>query len=163
MRVNNFTCYGCGEAGPTYQVCTKKRGKGRVSTTGNKTTYAEIAAHGTPPRPESPEKRTEGEVHTKHVSQSEDPMEETNELMYTDRQLPSGCAADPQTEQSRGMTHTDDGKDEATCQQQAGGQEAGEAMEIRETKPSTLIPRLTKIIRSGITFVSRNVISRRFI
>jgi len=28
---------------------------------------------------------------------------------------------------------------------------------------STLIPRLTKIIRSGITFVSRNVISRRFL
>ena len=27
----------------------------------------------------------------------------------------------------------------------------------------TVIPRLTKIIRSGITFVSRNVISRRFI
>ena len=26
----------------------------------------------------------------------------------------------------------------------------------------TAIPRLTKIIRSGITFVSRNVISRRF-
>ena len=28
---------------------------------------------------------------------------------------------------------------------------------------STVIPRLTKIIPSGITFVSRNVISRRFI
>ena len=28
---------------------------------------------------------------------------------------------------------------------------------------STVIPRLTKIIRSGITFVSRNVISRRFL
>ena len=28
---------------------------------------------------------------------------------------------------------------------------------------STVIPRLTKIIRSGITFVSRNVISRRFV
>jgi len=27
----------------------------------------------------------------------------------------------------------------------------------------TVIPRLTKIIRSGITFVSRNVISRRFL
>jgi len=29
--------------------------------------------------------------------------------------------------------------------------------------PSTVIPLLTKIIRSGITFVSRNVISRRFL
>jgi len=29
--------------------------------------------------------------------------------------------------------------------------------------PSKVIPRLTKIIRSGITFVSRNVISRRFL
>jgi hypothetical protein len=28
---------------------------------------------------------------------------------------------------------------------------------------NTVIPRLTKIIRSGITFVSRNVISRRFL
>ena len=28
---------------------------------------------------------------------------------------------------------------------------------------STVIPRLTKKIRSGITFVSRNVISRRFL
>jgi hypothetical protein len=28
---------------------------------------------------------------------------------------------------------------------------------------STVVPRLTKIIRSGITFVSRNVISRRFL
>jgi hypothetical protein len=28
---------------------------------------------------------------------------------------------------------------------------------------NTMIPRLTKIIRSGITFVSRNVISRRFL
>jgi len=28
---------------------------------------------------------------------------------------------------------------------------------------STVIPRLTKIIRSGIAFVSRNVISRRFV
>ena len=27
----------------------------------------------------------------------------------------------------------------------------------------TVIPQLTKIIRSGITFVSRNVISRRFL
>ena len=27
----------------------------------------------------------------------------------------------------------------------------------------TVIPRLTKIIRSGITFVCRNVISRRFL
>jgi len=27
----------------------------------------------------------------------------------------------------------------------------------------TVIPRITKIIRSGITFVSRNVISRRFL
>ena len=27
----------------------------------------------------------------------------------------------------------------------------------------TVIPRLTKIIRSGITFVNRNVISRRFL
>ena len=27
----------------------------------------------------------------------------------------------------------------------------------------TVIPRLMKIIRSGITFVSRNVISRRFL
>ena len=27
----------------------------------------------------------------------------------------------------------------------------------------TVIPRVTKIIRSGITFVSRNVISRRFL
>ena len=33
----------------------------------------------------------------------------------------------------------------------------------RRTKESTVIPRLTKIIRSGITFVSRNVISRRFL
>jgi hypothetical protein len=30
-------------------------------------------------------------------------------------------------------------------------------------KPYTVIPRLTKIIRSGVTFVSRNVISRRFL
>jgi hypothetical protein len=30
-------------------------------------------------------------------------------------------------------------------------------------KTSTVIPRLTKIIRSGITFVSRNIISRRFL
>ena len=29
--------------------------------------------------------------------------------------------------------------------------------------PYTVIPRLTKMIRSGITFVSRNVISRRFL
>jgi len=29
------------------------------------------------------------------------------------------------------------------------------------THDNTVIPRLTKIIRSGITFVSRNVISRR--
>jgi hypothetical protein len=28
---------------------------------------------------------------------------------------------------------------------------------------NTVMPRLTKIIRSGITFVSRNVISRRFL
>jgi len=28
---------------------------------------------------------------------------------------------------------------------------------------NTVTPRLTKIIRSGITFVSRNVISRRFL
>ena len=28
---------------------------------------------------------------------------------------------------------------------------------------NTVIPRLTKIIRSGITFVSRNVISRKFL
>ena len=32
----------------------------------------------------------------------------------------------------------------------------------RKSKHVTVIPRLTKIIRSGITFVSRNVISRRF-
>jgi len=30
-------------------------------------------------------------------------------------------------------------------------------------KVTTVIPRLTKIIRSGITFVSRNVISRKFL
>jgi hypothetical protein len=30
-------------------------------------------------------------------------------------------------------------------------------------KVSTVIPRLRKVIRSGITFVSRNVISRRFL
>ena len=28
---------------------------------------------------------------------------------------------------------------------------------------NTVIPRLTKFIRSGITFVSRNVVSRRFL
>jgi len=33
----------------------------------------------------------------------------------------------------------------------------------RLSVPGTVIPRLTKIIRSGITFVSRNVISRRFL
>ena len=80
MRVNPFTCYGCGATGHTYQLCPKKLGKGRVSTTGNKKTYADIAAHGTPSRPESPEKRTEVAAHTKHVSQLEDPMEETREL-----------------------------------------------------------------------------------
>ena len=31
------------------------------------------------------------------------------------------------------------------------------------THPYTVIPRLTKIIRTGIIFVSRNVISRRFL
>jgi hypothetical protein len=30
-------------------------------------------------------------------------------------------------------------------------------------RQNTVIPRLTKIIRSGITFVSRNVTSRRFL
>jgi len=34
---------------------------------------------------------------------------------------------------------------------------------IRKQKCYTVIPRLTKIIRSGITFVSRNVISHRFL
>jgi len=34
------------------------------------------------------------------------------------------------------MAHTGDGNDEATSQQQAGGQEAGDAMEIRETIPN---------------------------
>jgi len=33
----------------------------------------------------------------------------------------------------------------------------------RSKRLITVIPRLTKIIRSGITFVSRNVISRRFL
>jgi hypothetical protein len=35
--------------------------------------------------------------------------------------------------------------------------------EVLGEKHYTVIPRLTKIIRSGITFVSRNVISRRFL
>ena len=34
---------------------------------------------------------------------------------------------------------------------------------LRGLSDSTVIPRLTKIIRSGITFFSRNVISRRFL
>ena len=34
---------------------------------------------------------------------------------------------------------------------------------VRKMLETTVIPRLTKIIRSGITFVSRNVISRRFL
>ena len=33
----------------------------------------------------------------------------------------------------------------------------------REGNMNTVIPRLTKILRSGITFVSRNVISRKFL
>jgi hypothetical protein len=35
-------------------------------------------------------------------------------------------------------------------------------LDVREAL-NTVIPRLTKTIRSGITFVSRNVISRRFL
>ena len=80
---------------------------------------------------ESPENRTEVAAHTKHVSQSEDPMEETSELTQTDRQLPSECTTDPQTELSRAMTRSGDGNDEATSQRQGGGQEAGDAMEIK--------------------------------
>jgi len=34
---------------------------------------------------------------------------------------------------------------------------------IKMDLKNTVIPRLTKIIRSGMTFVSRNVISRRFL
>ena len=34
---------------------------------------------------------------------------------------------------------------------------------VTETFKNTVIPRLKKVIRSGITFVSRNVISRRFL
>ena len=35
--------------------------------------------------------------------------------------------------------------------------------ELPELSTGPVLPRLTKIIRSGITFVSRNVISRRFL
>ena len=135
-----------------YQACPKKHGKGRVSTTGN-TTYADIAAHDTPPRPESQENRNEGAAHTKQVNQSEDPMEETSELTQTDRQLPSECTTDPQTEQSRAMTHSGDSNDEATSQQQAGGQKEGDAMEIRET-----IPEYTPV--PDVTSMKNNVASR---
>jgi len=99
-----LTCYDYGATGHMYQACPKKRGKGRVSTTRNTTTYALIAAHGTPPRPEGIENRTEGTAHTKQVSQSEDPMEETSELTQTERQLRSECTTDSQTEQNRAMT-----------------------------------------------------------
>jgi len=37
------------------------------------------------------------------------------------------------------------------------------AVEMIYKTSNTMIPRLTKIIRSGITFVSRNVIARRFL
>ena len=39
----------------------------------------------------------------------------------------------------------------------------GQAVYWQWSEGNTVIPRLTKIIRSGITFVSRNVISRRFL
>ena len=42
-----------------------------------------------------------------------------------------------------------------------------EGQEVLDNKssinPTTVIPRLTKTINSGITFVTRNVISRRFL
>ena len=40
-------------------------------------------------------------------------------------------------------------------------QNAGKSNNMKSE--NTVIPRLTKIIRSGITYVSRNVISRRFL
>ena len=41
--------------------------------------------------------------------------------------------------------------------------ELGTIASENKMKDCTVIPRLTKIIRSGITFFSRNVISRRFL
>ena len=47
----------------------------------------------------------------------------------------------------------------------AGSSSAISASNVTKTggECSSVIPRLTKIIRSGITIVSRNVISRRFL
>ena len=44
-----------------------------------------------------------------------------------------------------------------------GGNQAPSNVRPGGTGIYTVIPRITKIIRSGITFVSRNVISRRFL
>jgi hypothetical protein len=68
-------CYGSGEIGHNFQTCPKKRGRDRGSTTGNTKTYINISTHGTPPRPDSPENMTDGAVHTKGMSESDDPME----------------------------------------------------------------------------------------
>ena len=53
-----LTCYGCGAIGHMYHACPNKRGKNKDLNT-RITTYAAIAAHGTPSRTESPENRTE--------------------------------------------------------------------------------------------------------
>jgi len=105
------------------------------------------------------------ERHTKQVNQSEDPMEETSELIQKDRQLPSECTTDPQTEQIRAMTHSGDGNDEATSQQQAGGQKEGDAMEIRETIPEyTPVPEqaipLGRKPQDDVTSMKNNAASR---
>jgi len=57
-----------------------------------------------------------------------------------------------------GSVHTIKANAEALV---VGGREIGWKRML--LKLSTVIPRLTKIIRSGITFVSQNVISRRFL
>jgi hypothetical protein len=108
-----LTCYGCGEIRHVYHACPKKQKGGKVTSKEQTSTYAYIAAHGTPPRWEPQENKAERVAHTEQV------MIEIGEQDQENGQRPLNIATDPNSEQDRHMTPTGESNDDVTRQQQS--------------------------------------------
>jgi hypothetical protein len=119
-----------------YHACPNKRGRNKDLNI-RITTYAGIAAHGTPSRTESPENRTDGAQTPEQTNMTEGPMVETDEPTQTDRPHLSDDTTEQQTHQYPMLSLQGDSTEIATSEQVAEGQDLGDTMEGGEAIPET--------------------------
>jgi hypothetical protein len=103
------------------------------------TTYAAIAAHGTPSRTEIPENKTDGAQPPEQTNTTEEPLVEADESTQTDHPHLSNDTADQKTHQCPSVSLQGDRTEIATRQQAAEGQDLWDTMEggktIHESTP----------------------------